>query len=328
MAKKNSGTKNRHSSSSDGDISDSVVIKGNRNVINLREGKPSTEPSEKKPDQGKNIAIIVALISLVGTISAALIGAYGKSNEPAPSPTATIPTVIAFTETLVPTLVPTVTVEPTWTPIPVTDTPAPTVTPRPMPIGQDWTAGCISTLWKPYPSNISAAERGDGCLQEPVHVFSAENGDLDILAERDSGSAEVYGLFAPLPESGTVTFTIRIRELTNADLLIGVFSQPDVNSSGLLMIMLNGGVEENVFIQKEPISYETIQGTQKIQQGNGYSISFRFDNLSARSIVNPAVFFTENLSLPGAQKWLFLGYKGLRGAYRIEGTFLNFEIEP
>jgi TIR domain len=315
----------------EGDISDSIVIKGNRNVINLDGGKTSPKPSEKKPDQGKNITIIVALIGLVGTISAALIGAYGNSNEPAPSPTPTIPIAITFTETLEPTLVPTdmsVTVEPTFTPISMTDTPVPTVTPSPIPIGQDWLAGCISTLWKPYPSNIPTAERGDGCLQEPVHVFSAENGDLDFLAERDSGSAETYGLFAPLPESGIVTFTIRIRELTNVDLLMGVYAQPDVNSSGLLMIMLNGGVEENVFIQKDPSNYVTIQGTQKIQQGNGYSISFRFDNLSAKSIVNPAVFFTENLSLPGAQKWLFLGYKGLRGAYRIEGTFLNFEIKP
>lgn len=328
MTKKHSGTKNRHSSSSDGDISDSFVIKGNRNVINLGGGKTSPEPSEKKPDQGKNIAIIVALIGLIGTISAALISAYGNNNEPAPSPTVALPTAIAYTETLVPTLVPTVIVEPTWTPIALTDTPVPTVTPSPIPIGQDWIAGCISTLWKPYPSNVSAVERGDGCLQEPVHVFSAENGDLDFLAERNSGPVEIYGLFAPLPESGTVTFTIRSRELTNADLLMGVFAQPEVNSSGLLMIMLNGGGEENVFIQKDPLSYVTIQGTQKIQQGNGYSISFRFDNLSARSIVNPAVFFTENLSLPGAQKWLFLGYKGLRGAYRIEGTFLNFEINP
>jgi hypothetical protein len=210
----------------------------------------------------------------------------------------------------------------------MTDTPVPTVTPSPISIGQDWIAGCISSLWQPYPSNVPAVKRGDGCLQEPVHVFSAENGDLDFLAERDSGPAETYGLFAPLPESGVVTFTIRIRELTNVDLLMGVYAQPDVNSSGLLMIMLNGGVEENVFIQKDPISYVTIQGTKKITQGNGYSISFQFDNLSARSIVNPAVFFTEHLSLPVAQKWLFLGYKGLRGAYRIEGTFLNFEIKP
>ncbi len=330
MTKKNSEKKNPNPSASGG-ISDSVVIKGNKNVINFGGEKLSPGSSEKKPDQGKNITIIVALIGLLGTVTAALIGTFGNSNAPTPSPTAIMPTAIILTETLEPTLVPTdmvVTVEPTLTFISMTETPVPTATPIPVPIGQDWLAGCISTLWKPYPSNVSTAERGDGCLQEPVHVFSAENGDLDFLAERGSGSAETYGLFAPLPESGTVTFTIRIGELTNVDLLMGVYAQPDVTSSGLLMIMLNGGVEENVFIQKDSSNYVTIQGTQKIQQGNGYSISFRFDNLSARSIVNPAVFFTENLSLPGAQKWLFLGYKGLRGAYRIEGTFLNFEIKP
>ena len=317
-----------------GNVSDSFVIHGDGNAIHVDVKKPTSDSSKKKthPNPKKpNVLIVVAWIGFGATVLAALISVYGNRLSVAPSPTPVPVTVIVFTETIVPTAVPTDTVppgEPTSTPLPATDTPVPTFTPvPPVAIGQDWIAGCISSLWKAYPSNIPTVERGDGCWKEPVNVFSAENGDLDFLSERGSGPAEVYGLFAPLPESGTVTFTIRLRELKNADLLMGIFAQPDVNSQGLLMIMLNGRVDENVFIQKDPFTYVTIQGTQKIKQGNGYSITFRFDNLSARSIVNPAVFFTDPLSIPSEQKWLFLGYKGLRGSYKIDGTFLNFELK-
>jgi hypothetical protein len=123
-----------------------------------------------------------------------------------------------------------------------------------------------------------------------------------------------------------VTFTIRLRDLTNADLLMGVYSQLDVNSQGLLMTLLNGDVRRRSFVQKDPRTYETIQGTVALDQNNGYSITFTFTTLSVISRVNPSVFFTNPVALP-SQKWLFLGFKGLRGYYRIEGTFLSFELK-
>ncbi|MEK6751148.1 MAG: hypothetical protein AABZ00_02690 [Chloroflexota bacterium] len=203
-----------------GDVADSFIIQGDGNVINVIETKNSSGPPKKKPNPKNktNIAIIVALIGLAGTIGAALIGAYGKGNSAALSPTPVTVTAIVFTETNAPTPVLADAVSPdapTSTPIPGTDTPVPTFTSTSIPIvaiGQDWIAGCISSLWRPYPSNVPTVERGDGCWREPVHAFSAENGDLDFLSERGSGPAEIYGLFAPLPESGTVTFTVRLRD--------------------------------------------------------------------------------------------------------------------
>lgn len=293
-------------------------------------GNKTGQFKNKKP----NIPIVVAWIGVLGTILAALIGTFGNKIIPNSTASPLVGVASPMTEISTPTPSPisTDTVppgEPTSTPAPPTDTPEPTFTLNPpVPIGQDWMKGCISSLWRAYPSTVQTVERGDGCWQEPVHVFSAEFGDLDFLYHRTGrGESEVYGLFAPLPESGTVTFTIRLRDLSNVDLLMGVFSQPDVNSNGLLMIMLNGDVQSNVFIQKDPSNYVTIQGTQKLNQGNGYSLSFKFDNLSVISIVNPAVFVTNSVSVPSSQKWLFLGYKGLRDAYRIDGTFLNFELK-
>jgi hypothetical protein len=306
----------------DGNVKDSVVISGSGNVVNIgdKNGSPKNKPPKNKIDLLQTVAIILIAILVIAfglNSSGILVGAAGTPTE-----TFTLTPLATATNTLKPN-------EPTFTPVTPTDTPALTPSPiPPVPLGEDWTQGCISKLWLTYPSTVQTEDRNDGCWKEPIHAFSAENGDLDFLFERPSGDEEIFGLFAALPiDSGSLTLTIRLRDLSNADLLIGIFAQPEVKSPGLLMMMLNGGVDSNVFIQKNPMTYETIIGSQKIFQGNGYSITFRFDNLSVRSIVNPSVFFVDPFSLPASQKYLFLGYKGLRGYYRIEGTFLNFDLK-
>lgn len=295
-----------------------VFVSGDGNVINV----------EKEPVQGWNL---VAFALLTVGIIAFVIFVLSR-NSPAPAPTPIPATAIVFTETTEPTPSltpsPTNTFEPTLTPLPLTDTPVPSATlVAPVPLVEDWRAGCISTLWQAYPSSVSPVEKGNGCWKEPVHVFSAENGDLDFLAERGNGSAEVYGLFAPLPESGTVTFTVRLKHLENADVWMGVFAEPDITSQGLLLTILNGNVSKRSIVQKDPRTYETIQGTQVLSQGNGFLISFTVTPLSVSGRVNPHVFVWDPVSLPSSQKWIFLGYKGLRNAYHIEGTFLNFELK-
>lgn len=313
-----------------GDANNAVIVSGSGNTIHIKRGGNSSqrkpEPPKNKIDTWQTIGIIFVLILLIGLI--AFVSSFASSFLSGAAGTETQ----TLTLTLIPSPIPTDTTspsEPTSTPIPPTDTPTSTPSPiPPMPLGEDWMQGCISTVWSAYPESIIPEDRGDGCWREPIHAFSAENGDLDFLFERQNGAEEIYGLFAPLPiERGSLTLTIRLRDLTNADLLVGIFAQPEVKSQGLLMIMLNGGVDSNVFIQKDPFTYETILGSQKIYQGNGYSITFHFNNLSVESVVNPSAFFIDPFSLPAPQKYLFLGYKGLRGYYRIEGTFLNFELK-
>lgn len=247
-------------------------------------------------------------------------------------PTPTSLPAIVFTETHLPTSTPTDTPTPEWTetPIPATETPIPlTATAVPVALGEDWVAGCVSKLWVPYPSTVTLTDRGNGCWREPVNNFSAENGDLDFLYERNGrGSPEIFGLFAPLPDSGTLTLTIRLSDLNNADLWMGVFAEPDVTSKGLLLAIPNGDVKRRTVLHKDPVTYETIQGTVSLNQGNGYSISFVFTDLYVRGRVNPNVYMTNQFPLQTDTKWLFLGYKGLNGSYRIEGTFLNFTLTP
>jgi len=277
-------------------------------------------------------SIVAALIGVIGTIAVTLITLNAnKQSAPTPSPTP----MVASTNTTVPSPAPTDTVPPgesTSTPAPATDTPEPTftftATPAPVALGQDWGVGCISSLWKPFPASIPVVEK-DGCLLEPVHVFSASNGSLSFLGSRaGSGGEEVYGLFAPLlPESGSVTIFIRLKDLSNVDLWAGVFAGQDIASQGMLMIIPAGNVKNRLVVQKEISSYDNIQSTQMISQGDGFIIAFEFNPNSARALVNRNLLVTNPVSIPSAQKWLFLGYKGLSGNYRIEGEFFNFEVK-
>jgi hypothetical protein len=284
----------------------------------------------------KYLSLLIALLVLLfgNNIYAQITGHSIFAPALTPTPTATVAftstatLITTFTETSSPT--PSNTPKPTFTftPVPLTDTMTPTFTAiPPVALGKDWIAGCISILWNPYPSSVSGGERGDGCWNEPLHVFTAENGDLDFLAQRRDGPFEIYGLFARLPERGTVNVRIRLRELNNADLWMGIFAEADISSEGLLMVIPSGDPNRRPFVQKNPRDYATIASTSVLEQLNGYSISFHFTENSARSTVNPGVFGTNPVPVASAEKWLFLGYRGSRGPYRVDGTFLSFELK-
>ena len=301
-------------------------------VSEENQGSQETSPTEKvhrkRRRKGMDPAIIAALIGVGGTFIIALIPLVANrlSHPQTLTPTITVALTSPATDTAIITDTATPNT-PTLTHVPATDTalPSPTGVP-PFDLGKDWLAGCISTLWKPYPADIQVTDRGDGCWNEPVYVFEAENGDLDFLAQGRNEESKIYGLFARVPERGTVTVKVRFSELTNVDIWLGVFAEQDVTSQGLLMTIPHGSAKKRVIVQKDPRTGETITGTRLLEQGNGFSISFTFTANSARSTVNPSVFFTDSVSIPSSQKWLFLGYKSLVGYYRAEGRFLEFEL--
>src|SRR5258705_11367224 len=107
--------------------------------------------SDKSSSRRIDPSIIAALIGVIGTIIVTLI-TVNANKQPA-APTAVPTPIVISTNTSVPSPVPTDTAapgEPTSTPLPPTDTLTPTFTTvPPIPIGQDWGAGCISTLWRP-----------------------------------------------------------------------------------------------------------------------------------------------------------------------------------
>ncbi len=274
-----------------------------------------------------SILVLIALAVFFGRDIYEKIG-FTSTATPTLTETVTATATRAATDTPSPTATATSTATSTRTPVPPTDTSTPTITlVPPKALGDDWMAGCISTLWLPYPPDTHVSDRGDGCWKEPVFVFTAENGDLDFLAEGGKNKpVEVHGLFVLLPEKGKVTVNIQLKDLTNVDLWMGIFPEKEIDSQGLLMIVPAGDVDERVFAQKDPTNYETITSTSLLEQGNGFSISFTFTENSARSTVDPSIFFTNWVSIPSSEKWLFLGYKDLSGVSRIQGRFFSFQL--
>jgi len=285
--------------------------------------------SNDKEKRGISPEIIAALIGVAGTIAVAVM-----FNQPQSTPDIPTPQPIIITATSMPTAVPTDTVppgEPTSTPAPTnTPEPAPTFTYTPIPpveIGQDWAQNCISTLWQPFPSDYTPTQRGDGCWQG-VQIFSVSKGSLSLLYGRVGlGSEEVHGLFAPLPEVGTVTVKVRLKDLTNVDLMMGIFPEQKVTSNGLLITIPAGDPKKRLLVQKDPSNYTTIKQTVELEQGNGYTVSFSVDSVSASAVVEPKVMSINGVPVNATQKWLFLGFKGLTNDYRIEGEFVSLELK-
>ncbi|MCK6540095.1 MAG: hypothetical protein L6Q26_08550 [Anaerolineales bacterium] len=281
-------------------------------------------------------AIVAALIGGAVTIIVTLITVFeDRIFTPPPTPTPTTTISIAPTSTHTPK--PTDTVpsgEPTSTPAPTdTSTPSPTATfteVPPVPIGEDWKQGCISSLWQPYSSKgpVEAIVK-DGCLSQPVEVFFASSGRLTFLYESRLSSAEVHGFFAPLPVSeGSVSLYVSLRDLNTSDIWIGVFSAPSIDSQGLLMTIPAGPTSARPFSAWQMPRMERITTTQTLNQGSGYGVRFEFTTGSVRAVVLPNVFATTALPAPSSQKWLFVGYRANNGTNRIEASFFDLSIKP
>jgi hypothetical protein len=289
----------------------------------------------KKESDPVRTQLIVGILGFVGvllTVLATVFGPIVQENLKQKNLPTQTPIVIVATPTTQAQVVSTDTVpagDPTSTAAPATNTPEPTLAAVPVDIGKDWATGCISALWKLYPTDTSLVDKGNGCWQEPVHTFSADAGSLFLVSQRDAnGPVEVYGLFAPLPENGKVSFTIRLKKLDDVDFVMGVFAEPDVYQAGLLMSVPYGKNMKNLkILELDNITDQNGQGTIDLEQANGFPISFTFSESSVKGTVEPFVYLTDPFPLPSAQKWLFLGYRSREGAYNVDVEILDLKLE-
>ncbi|MFZ5884692.1 MAG: hypothetical protein ACOYYI_13015 [Chloroflexota bacterium] len=284
-------------------------------------------------NKGPNVQLISVLLTFVVGVLGVLATVYGPiiQKRLTEQPTQT-PIVIVATATdvpVTPTPVPTDTVppgEPTSTPAP-TDTPVPP-TATPIPVGFDWANDCISALWVPHPASAQTVVR-DGCYSQPLDVFFADNGRLSFLYDGRLSSAEVHGLFAPLPSSGTVDLQVYLRELKNGNLWMGVFSEPSLSAKGLLLSIPSGDVKKRPFVQWDMPGPVKVLDTVTFQQNPPiYSVHFEFNNLSVRAVVMKNAFATSNVPVQSSQKWLFLGFQGVIGTNRLDAEFFDLTITP
>ena len=276
--------------------------------------------------------VIVAVIGLVGTIVAALIGVYGNRGS-TPQPTEVPPTAVFYTNTVPPSPVPTDTVpvgEPTSTPEPPTLTPEPLPTATVIPVGADWLQNCISPDWVPYPSSIEVGSADNGCLIQPVDKFYTTTGRLAFSYDGKVSSAQVFGVFTKLPADGTVSLDVQLTNVTNGDVLMGIFESPDVESNGAMIVI----PASNNVTRKQNMILRTMPGQRTFAQTGDslaadppiYNVFFDFNGGSISVKVINGQINLGSVTVVSGEKWLFLGYQVLNGTNTIQAEFLNLNI--
>ena len=287
-------------------------------------------------------AIIAALIGVIGTICVTIITLFANRVVPltpvsqtapplpsevlsSPQPTWTLSPVPTITETPAPTdTVPAG--DPTSTPAPDTHTPEPTFTSAPPVIGSDWANGCISVQWRPYPETIPTTEN-NGCLTEPVNVFFAADGRLTFLVNGRFEETQVFGLFAPLPPSGSVSINTFLRTLQDGEIWMGIFAEPNVESQGMVIVIPPGNVRERVLVQKTMPGQLEVQSTTAFAQDPPlYEVVFEFGNGSVSTRIQRDTVFNA-IPVGSGQQWFFVGYQVKRGNNRIDAEFLNLVLQ-
>lgn len=276
--------------------------------------------------------VIVAVIGLVGTIVAALIGVYGNRGS-TPQPTAAPPTAVFYTNTVPSSPVPTDTVpvgEPTSTPEPPTSTPEPLPTATVIPVGADWLQNCISPNWVPYPSSIEVGSADNGCLIQPVDKFYTTTGRLAFSYKGKVSSAQIFGVFTKLPADGTVSIDVQLTNVTNGDVLMGVFESPDVESNGAMIVI----PASNNVTRKQNMILRTMPGQRTFAQTGDslaadppiYNVFFDFNGGSISVKVINGQINLGSVTVVSGEKWLFIGYQVLNGTNAIQAEFLNLNI--
>jgi len=292
-----------------------------------------SEPRKSRIDP----TIIAALIGVCGTVMVTLVTLVvprltpAKATATAPSfPDWTATAVSISTSTNVPSPIPTNTVpagDPSSTPAPDTPTPEPTFTLAPAKLGEDWANSCISELWIGYPS-IQTTENGNtGCLIQPVHYFFANNGRLTFLANGRFEDTQVFGIFAPLPASGTASIDVFLRTLQDGEIWMGVFAQPDIASEGVIMVIPPGDVRNRPLVQKTMPGQVQVQETAAFAPSSPiYNVLFEFGNGSVTTRIMRDTVFTA-LPVNGTPQWLFVGFQVKKGNNRIDAEFLNLVVQ-
>lgn len=278
-------------------------------------------------------SIIAALIGVMGTIIVTLITIYANRIAPPPQPTP-FPTWTSMpTSTITDTPVPTDTVpagDPTSTPAPDTATPEPTFTLAPPAIGGDWANGCISALWQPYPSSIQPGQM-NGCLLQPVDKFYTSGGRLAFMFNGRVGGAQIYGLFAPLPSDGTVSLSVFLTDVTNGEVLMGTFAEPDPASSGVLLVFPSGNnvKRQRVILRTMPNANIFSQSDRPLEANPPiYDAFLDFNRDTVKVSVLQNQIDLGSVPVVSANKWLFLGYQVLNGSNRLQAEFFSPIVRP
>jgi hypothetical protein len=288
----------------------------------------SSEPAKRLDP-----TITAALIGVAGTIAVTLITVFGN-RPPAAQPTPVPPTAVVYTETVAPTAQPTDTVpagDPTSTPEPPTDTPSPVPTPTLIPIGADWSQNCISAMWIPFPSSITTGIDDKGCLIQPLDKFYTTGGKLAFSFDERMNTSQFYGMFAKLPADGTVRIDLRPITVRRGEVVVGIFTSPDINSEGVIIVL----PASNDVTRRQKFFMKTMPGQERFAESVDMSenppiydmlLDYNSGSISATVYKDQSPLGT--VSVVSAEKWLFLGFNALNGGTNtLQAEFQSLEIQ-
>jgi len=287
--------------------------------------KNNESPKEKKSIDS---TVLASIIGGIVTIVVALIGFLANRQSNAPIQQAT-PAVIVITNTAnsePSAIVPANTTAPseaTLAPVTATFTAAPLLA-----IGEDWKTNCISALWTPYkPTN--QPDTKDGCLETPVDIFYTTGGRLAFLYSGVVPSAEVHGLFGQLPASGTVKLNVNLQNVTTGEVLIGIFSKPDFNSGGALLVFpaTNNVKKTKVVLKTMPNQSFFAQSNGPVESVDGiYDLFFSFDGGQVTVKVKGQQINLGSIPVLSSEKWLFIGYQLYNGSNFVKAEMFDLSI--
>jgi hypothetical protein len=277
-------------------------------------------------------AVLAAIITVSGGIIVALITTF--ANRPTPlQPTPIPPTAVVYTETVAPTVIPTDTVpagDPSSTPEPPTETPTIAPTATFLPAGVDWSQNCISTLWMPVPASIAVSSDDKGCLIQPVDKFYTTGGKLGFSFSDKVNSAQIYGLISQLPSDGTASLNFHLSQVNKGDILIGIFAEPDVNSSGVILVIPAGKSldEQRMLLKRMPGQKFFAESNNPVTSSSAtYDATFDFNSGSVNVKVRNKQINLGTVQVVSANKWLFVGYQAVTGTNSLQAEFYDLVVQ-
>jgi hypothetical protein len=192
--------------------------------------------------------------------------------------------------------------------------------------GQDWTHDCIGPAWITFPVGTFQRD-SNGCLQQPLpSVISAQNGSLSLLSQVRADSAQIFGISTPLLLRSKIDMRLMLNQIQTGQVWIGVLGGSDpINSPGLIMIMSEGDVQDQVFvIRQAPQGRELLRSPSIPVQADGYDVQLVVDNGSVTFKINSMPTSPYPLSFTNRQ--LFIGFRNQFGYNVINAQISDLKI--
>jgi len=185
--------------------------------------------------------------------------------------------------------------------------------------GADWERGCVSSeIWDVYSSNFNLLMPISGnCYQLIEYGISAHQGNLAFVKNKILNE-EIYGVLVRIPDNANIEFSLRVNELNNGDIWMGVVESP-ISRAGKYLVAKKDSYFDIIEIQKNFPS--TVHENYHVQfHKNPYHFRFEIEgnqwNIWREG--TPQAMYTD-INITFVPRYFFIGYRAY-SANGISGT--------